>query len=1087
MAATRMGQHNNSQQQHNKQYSSKAVKPAALLRPRVLALGFYDRRNFGDDCYKHIIGTILGTIADVTLLCVDDASCDLIAVATFDFIFIGGGDVVNPYFMSKVVTLLGARSGTCPCYALSVGIAYPDDAGYLDYFDHVFVRSAECYEIAVRQVGPANVSLLPDLVYALPLKRALPPPDSGAQLSGVIPGKSYHLGLCLAQPVFAAAGPPLVQAFADLMVKLYKAMKETINVIFHLIPFNSGANPAECDCLLNANLQAAILASQPNNNAIPVCNIIVEDGATLACCCSGHIGSTGGGTIDPSYRCNDDAEEGPTAAMRHILSRMDGLMCMRFHSVVLALLESKPFFVVHTTSKVRKAVADLQLVSGLALEDFVYEMPKDAADVPVAAEFASHTSCLANRMASFYKRMRISNAARCPQFVMADFDEISAVVQTRKRRVPFAASQPGVVNSINKGLSRSRNLSQRRRSCCVTGDDDSLAVTLFDQDQIRLTKIMQRLLSLSSSLLSSSPSSSLKQANNGSLHEDIARAVCYVATGDVTSRYIWGLKEKLSNGSVPMDMASLKAECRFIRDDHQHTTTTKRSMSLMSPLNSNNNNRKRARYIAGPLASYATTSKSLGASQLSSQQDEWAHVCEALPPVLEVTVDLDYVGQQHDLASYHRSGWAYALYGLRALEQRVAVRRAPLILDTYLDRTFHWGRRVLEADGVIPYTQPWAGFVHHTFDEEYSTYNCHRLLDDSCFLASLSTCKGLIVMTSSLREQLVAALAKRGFPSIPVHAVPHPTEFPAVPASPSKPHQYALKNNTNANNTNSDNIDTFMFSMPKFLSRNPRKLAHVGAWLRHPYEFYSLRVPVAMDGTATQKHLVMGADMATCLPPCNDMLDRIAQSCLASSESMNNSNNNYHNTEQQHSGQDGMLMCRNGHDSIDDQRNNNDDNSNNDNPCNNSSFKKDACSGKYTVPTNKFFEGLLNNVKEQLESVHVVQRLSNEEYDALLSDSIVFLHLADAAAVNTVVECIVRNTPLLVNRLPGLEEMLGKGYPGFYRDLVEAGAMAANVTQLATIHRYLVAMDKTRFRLPYFVRSVYDFLCACEYDPEALA
>jgi hypothetical protein len=67
------------------------------------------------------------------------------------------------------------------------------------------------------------------------------------------------------------------------------------------------------------------------------------------------------------------------------------------------------------------------------------------------------------------------------------------------------------------------------------------------------------------------------------------------------------------------------------------------------------------------------------------------------------------------------------------------------------------------------------------------------------------------------------------------------------------------------------------------------------------------------------------------------------------------------------------------------------------------------------------------------ESVAIIQKLSDPEYDTLLSKTVVFLNLVDAVAVNTVIECIIRRTPVILNRLPATEEYLGKGYPLFYK------------------------------------------------------
>jgi hypothetical protein len=60
---------------------------------------------------------------------------------------------------------------------------------------------------------------------------------------------------------------------------------------------------------------------------------------------------------------------------------------------------------------------------------------------------------------------------------------------------------------------------------------------------------------------------------------------------------------------------------------------------------------------------------------------------------------------------------------------------------------------------------------------------------------------------------------------------------------------------------------------------------------------------------------------------------------------------------------------------------------------------------------------------------------SFDEYDKLLSENIVFVELFDAAANNAIVECIARNTPILVNKIPGVVDYLGEEYPLYFTNL----------------------------------------------------
>lgn len=61
----------------------------------------------------------------------------------------------------------------------------------------------------------------------------------------------------------------------------------------------------------------------------------------------------------------------------------------------------------------------------------------------------------------------------------------------------------------------------------------------------------------------------------------------------------------------------------------------------------------------------------------------------------------------------------------------------------------------------------------------------------------------------------------------------------------------------------------------------------------------------------------------------------------------------------------------------------------------------------------------------------VKKRLPNREYDALLKKSVVVLSFIATAANNGVIEALARGVPLFVNRLPAVEEYLGKDYPAY--------------------------------------------------------
>jgi len=93
-------------------------------------------------------------------------------------------------------------------------------------------------------------------------------------------------------------------------------------------------------------------------------------------------------------------------------------------------------------------------------------------------------------------------------------------------------------------------------------------------------------------------------------------------------------------------------------------------------------------------------------------------------------------------------------------------------------------------------------------------------------------------------------------------------------------------------------------------------------------------------------------------------------------------------------------------------------------------------------------------------------------FDRLLSENLVFLDLFDSVCNNTVIECIVRDTPVLINRLPCVEEYLGKEYPLYFADLDDASRMAADKGRLLAAHRHLHALPKEPYTPEYFRRTL---------------
>jgi len=226
------------------------------------------------------------------------------------------------------------------------------------------------------------------------------------------------------------------------------------------------------------------------------------------------------------------------------------------------------------------------------------------------------------------------------------------------------------------------------------------------------------------------------------------------------------------------------------------------------------------------------------------------------------------------------------------------------------------------------------------------------------------------------------------------------------------------------------------FTMAKFLINPDRKVVQIGAWLRNPYAIRALPLP-PNNKLGIQKAALKGKEMDNYF--CPTWMFKKLDDNLDVNTTLYNADTGAHTVSR-------IETCSN----------------------------KDGNSIPLFV--NKYVEGMLKHIKECEQSVQVLENLENKDYDSLLSHNIVFLNLVDASASNTVVECIVRNTPIVINRHPALEEILGIHYPGFYNNLYEAATKVMDMNYIQAMYEYLNNMDKTKLTLSFFISDFQDKL-----------
>lgn len=384
-----------------------------------------------------------------------------------------------------------------------------------------------------------------------------------------------------------------------------------------------------------------------------------------------------------------------------------------------------------------------------------------------------------------------------------------------------------------------------------------------------------------------------------------------------------------------------------------------------------------------------------------------------------------YIGyiDQNDQSGAHRSGWKYVYDNLLPLNNS----QAPTLLDLYLDRTFHWKCDIYKEIGIIPYRKPWMGFIHHTFDKTFSEYNSHNLLDCPEFIDSLPTCRGIIVLSQYLKQQFEDEFKKRGIDQCPIYVLTHPMET-EVPA----------------------------FNMETFLSNPDKKIIHIGGWLRNIFSFYQLHLntKIILHTSLTASTIIEPNKMITNL--CSFFQFRkktkkdvgIFETTIRKVALKGKYMDNYYPCDQFTEKLQKALTCIHGKSNAD---------------------SKFCSQGGIQNNWVKHMVEYLDTINKKMDILSVVD---NKTYDDLLTENLVFINLVDGSAVNTLIECVVRNTPVFVNRHPAVIEIVGEDYPLLYEDANEINILLKNPECIQNAYNHMKKIDKT----PYYIAMTHNTL-----------
>jgi hypothetical protein len=297
---------------------------------KILVAGYFNRGNLGDDAFIHTWSNskILETFKELFPkedISIKFKSIDDIAEEKADFLILGGGDIINDYFLRKIEKFIDMNPDV-PIYGMSVGgisQAWKGEDTFLDFYDRIAFRDQKNKEIATKRFPEYYSSVQKDLVFALPMDSALKR-DEYKPLQNIA---FYPTRPLIQQP---QVYEQLKHCLANQFTNLLQEGKNLTFVCFNTDPLN----PDENDLLMCKEIIALIPESMWSQ-------IILYEA------------------------------KNPNDTLKYISENIDFGICMRFHSHVFHLKLGIPFMSICQTDKVHRLLFDLNL------NQFCFEIKKD--------------------------------------------------------------------------------------------------------------------------------------------------------------------------------------------------------------------------------------------------------------------------------------------------------------------------------------------------------------------------------------------------------------------------------------------------------------------------------------------------------------------------------------------------------------------------------------------------------------------------------------------------------------------------------------------------------------------------------------
>ena len=943
---------------------------------KILITGYYDRNNYGDDMYQSSFPKVFpkDDIIFVDINKLNQYTKEILEKEKFNLVVLGGGDVLTHYFLNIFNKWYYENQLNLPCHAYSVGVPYLSiiESGEIDIFDYIVCRNKADAELLQKRFGDKHISYLPDFVFIEPIKPLIQSTKSSYSLTQSLTQSSQSL---------TQSSQSLIQS-----LNINEIQKDHLNLNFSLLLKNKPivsiflARPCINDIILsklaiflNDNIDKYHFIAYPLNTNQ---NNLNENDYLQSLELKNMV-----------HDLEVSNERLDFDGITNLLNKSYFSICVRLHAHIFSIMTTTPFISLYSTRKVRNLLDDFNL-NHLGTSLILNCQYCKEINQPPKTSSLNHleevqTGCMScKQMCGKPVDMVLDDLDDLHHNIIFNYKDIKKqLIQARNNNLILLKNCNSVCNSnsnLNFLSNKSFKLSQyltynliqlpnliKRTTCpyfinCKMIEDkknkifDSIfeyLIKYFNFDINIIKKISNKIknnqlivkdiiliynnFNQNENLNSTSNSNSNKLNEYSRIEIELSDLICWLITGIIRPKFHYGLLEQIGK-----DTYNISESIEYLIKEYNKEPRPERFINLESKINM-------------------------------------------------------YGINQERLIDLHYSGWNYVINGMnKKLDNPNGI-----MLNGFIDKTFHWEYDFNSKIGIIPYREKWVGFLHHALDQNYSPYNCIELFNKPLFLESLKVCCGIYVFSEYLKNWVINILKEKGISNVKVENLIHPTKTPDI-----------------------------TFNYLKFLNNNNKSVIQIGGWYRNSYAIYELK-------SYFNKIVLKGLRMDNYFKPLEFDFDDILKIKY-------NNNTNTQNNQNQTQG------------------------------CGIESCGFEYHSSKAEQTENKYLTGMVSMLKRNYEKVKILENVSNLEFDLLLSQNIVFLELIDCSASNTVIECLIRNTPLLINSHPAIIELFGINYPFYYKTYEEANKKSDDIDLIYKTHIYLKKIPKTILNIKYFIDSI---------------